>query len=187
MRALLDACALYPWTLRDFLMRIAQAGAFTPLWSDEILDEFVGAILRNRKDMPAARLERTRSLMEAAFPRACVQVDAEAEVGLELPDPDDRHVLAAAIAGGAESIVTFNLKDFPSAALAHHCIVATHPDTFVVQLLARDPEAVTRALAAQVASLRNPPLMPLELLAILDRLGLPNATQRLRELTCIDS
>ena len=168
-------------------MRIAQEGAFTPLWSDEILDEFVGAVLRNRKDMPAARLARTRSLMEEAFPRACVQTDAGAEVGLELPDPDDRHVLAAAIVGKAEAIVTFNHKDFPTTSLARHGIAALHPDAFVVALLQRDPEAVTRALAAQVASLRNPPMTALELLAFLDRIGLPNATQRLRELMSVDS
>ena len=168
-------------------MRLGQQRAFTPLWSEEILDEFVGAVLRNRKDMPAARLARTRSLMEAAFPHACVQIDASAEVGLELPDPDDRHVLAAAIAGKATAIVTFNLKDFPSAVLAQHGIVALHPDAFVVALLQRDPEAVTRALAAQVASLRNPPMTALELLDFLDRIGLPNATQRLRELMSVDS
>jgi len=168
-------------------MRIAQEGAFTPLWSDEILDEFVGAVLRNRKDMPAARLARTRSLMEAAFPRACVPMDAGAEVGLELPDPGDRHVLAAAIAGKAAAIVTFNLKDFPSAMLAQHGITALHPDAFVVALLRSDPQVVARALAAQVASLRNPPMTALELLAILARLGLPDAAQRLRERTPIDS
>lgn len=182
MRALLDACVLYPWTLRDFLIRVAQTGAFTPLWSDEILDEFVGRVLRDRKDLPAARLKRTRSLMEAAFPTARVQVDANLIAALKLPDPDDRHVLAAGIAGNADLLVTFNLRDFPGELVRAHGIVVLHPDTFAVRLLDVDAGNVLQALTRQVAALRTPPMATSDLLDVLARSGLSDTVRRLRTL-----
>ncbi len=113
-----DASVLHPSTVRDLLIRIAQAGLVQARWTDGILDETFRSIVRRRPGLDPQRLERTRSLMNAAI-RDVLVVGHEPLIGaVELPDPDDRHVLAAAIKARAQIIVTSNLKDFPPGALA---------------------------------------------------------------------
>lgn len=109
-----DANVLYPAPLRDLLVRIGMAGVVRVKWTDEILDEVFRNILANRPDLSMERLARTRSLMNDAI--RDVRVDGHQTLidSLHLPDPDDRHVLAAAIHCGAQSIITHNLKDFPA-------------------------------------------------------------------------
>lgn len=112
-----DANVLYPNTLRDLLLRIAQSGTVQAKWTNAILDEMTAALRRNRPDIPAEKTERLRELMNKAV-RDCLVSGYEPLIeGLKLPDPDDRHVLAAAIQAGAQVIVTRNLKDFPAAGL----------------------------------------------------------------------
>lgn len=112
-----DASVLYPSVLRDLLIRIAQAGLVQAKWTNEILDETFRSIIRQRPDLDPQRLERTRTLMCAAI-RDCLVVDYEPLIdAVELPDIDDRHVLAAAIKARAQIIVTSNLKDFPDSVL----------------------------------------------------------------------
>jgi hypothetical protein len=101
---------------------------------------------------------------------------------LALPDPDDRHVLAAAIRSGAEIIITFNLKDFPAAILEQFEMAAVHPDDFVISLLGQEPMAVCAAVKRQREGLRNPPKTVEELLVTLDRQGLPKSVACLRGL-----
>ena len=108
-----DANVPYPNTLRDLLIRIAQSGTVQAKWTIAILDEMGGALRRTRPDIPEDKLERLRELMNRAV-RDCLVAGYEPLIeGLKLPDPDDRHVLAAAIKAGAQVIVTRNLKDFP--------------------------------------------------------------------------
>ncbi|MGA6162807.1 PIN domain-containing protein [Amycolatopsis magusensis] len=108
---LYDACVLYPSTLRDLLIRLAQAGLVRAKWSDRILDEVFGNLAENRPDLDPAQLDRTRKLMVTAV-RDCLVTGYEPLIGaVELPDPDDRHVLAAAIKARAEILVTSNLRD----------------------------------------------------------------------------
>ncbi|MGH3168611.1 MAG: PIN domain-containing protein [Trebonia sp.] len=127
-----DANVLYPNTLRDLLIRIAQSGTVQAKRTNEILDEMLAALLRNRPDVPPAKLGRLRELMNAAV-RDCLVTGYEPLVeGLKLPDPKDRHVLAAAIKTGAQVIVTRNLKDFPAADLNPWDIEAKSPDAFVL-------------------------------------------------------
>ena len=115
--ALLDACVLYPPSLRDLLMRVAVAGVYEPRWTEEIHDEWTRNVLLNSPGVTPAQLERTRRLMNQAVPNGLVS-DYEVLVpGLSLPDPNDRHVLAAAIKSSAAVIVTFNLSDFPATIL----------------------------------------------------------------------
>jgi hypothetical protein len=101
---------------------------------------------------------------------------------LTLPDPEDRHVLAAAIRAAAETIVTSNLKDFPQAILAHYTVEAKHPDDFVVELIDSAPVAIATIVARQAADLRSPPRSFLELIDTLQNTGLPLSVARLREL-----
>jgi predicted nucleic acid-binding protein len=105
-----DAAVLYPAPLRDLLLRVARTGLVRAHWTEQILDECFRNILANRPDLSVALLARTRELMNQAIPDVIVTGYQSLIDGLTLPDPDDRHVLAAAIRAGAQVIVTWNLK-----------------------------------------------------------------------------
>src|ERR1700722_17309727 len=127
-----DAAALYPNTQRDLLIRIAQLPHLVQArWTEQILDEMVHALQKNRPDISDEKVSRLRTLMTAAV-RDCMVTGYEPLIpSLELPDSDDRHVLAAGIKVNAQVIVTRNLKDFPKAKLAPWGIKAKSPDDFV--------------------------------------------------------
>lgn len=177
-----DACALYPAPLRDLLMRIARTGIVQARWSDAILDECFASIARERPELDRERLARTRALMQAALPAATVHDFKHLVDGIELPDPDDRHVVAAAIRGGAQAIITFNLKDFPQEALRRFDIEAKHPDDFVIDCLDLAPALVANCVREQAAALRNPARSVGEVLSDLRAGGLVQAVAKLNEL-----
>ena len=177
--AVLDANVLYPARLRDLLIRLAIAGLYQARWTERILNECFDNLLADRPDLPAGRLRRTRQLMAIAVPDAVVEGYEGLIEGLELPDRDDRHVLAAAVATGATRLVTANLADFPVAALPSG-IAAVDPDAFVLSLLKADPEAVVAVIDEQAAALRNPPMTTSELLDGLEVVGLRQFVDALR-------
>lgn len=111
----LDACVLYPAPIRDLLMQLAVTDLFRAKWTDEIHDEWISNLLERRPELSSAQLERTKRLMNENV-RDCLVVGYEQLItSIEgLPDPDDRHVVAAAYHCRADAIVTYNLKDFPS-------------------------------------------------------------------------
>jgi hypothetical protein len=177
---ILDACVLYPAPLRDLLLWLALSGLYRPRWTEMIHEEWMRSLLKERPDLTRDRLERTRDLMNQAVPD-CVVAGFEGLVaGLSLPDRDDRHVLAAAIHGGAETIVTYNLTDFPADVLASHGIQPQHPDEFIAHLLDVDAVAVCTAVKKQRASLHNPPKTVEEYLATLAGLSLPQTVAGLK-------
>jgi predicted nucleic acid-binding protein len=133
--AFLDASVLYPALLRNLLMHLAVRDLFQARWSDRVHEEWIAALLRNRRDLTPEQLARTRKLMDENVDDALVSGYEDIVGQLMLPDPNDRHVLAAAIHGGANVIVTINLRDFPVDALTTHGIAAQHPDTFIRALL----------------------------------------------------
>ena len=153
--AVLDANVLYPASLRDFLLRLAYDAIFTPRWSEEIQDEWTRNLQENQNDTTAAQINRTRTVMEAAFPEAMVTNYAHLIPELT-NDPKDRHVLAVAIQGRAQQIVTRNLKDFREAALAPHSIQAIHPDKFTVSLYQNSPDDVIATIQNHRAQLTRP-------------------------------
>lgn len=154
--ALYDACVLHPAPLRDVLMHLAITGLYRAKWTQRIEREWIRSVMERRPDLPAEWLERTRHRMNAHVPDALVSGYESLEAGLNLPDPDDRHVLAAAIHCHAGTIVTFNLKDFPADALAPHGISAQHPDEFIEHAFGLKPAIVIQAVRNQRASLKNP-------------------------------
>ena len=172
---------LYPSVLRDVLIRIARMGINRARWSDLILDEVFGAIAANRRDLDPQKLERTRRLMCRAVPDCLVDSAAIRVLApsLTLPDPDDRHVLAAAILAGAQVIVTQNLKDFPSNELDKFGIEAKHPDAFLQDLYHLDGALMHQAVSEAAAAYKNPPRTVGELVEQLDALGLPVAASLL--------
>jgi|SRR5580658_7620853 hypothetical protein len=179
---LYDACVLYPAPLRDLLIRIANTGIVRARWSDAILDECFRNILEQRPDLKPEALGRTRELMKQAVPDCLVSGFETRVNGLDLPDRDDRHVLAAAIQAGAQAIVTFNLRDFPDDKLAPHKVEAKHPDDFVLDTIDLAPGIVANVLSEQAGALKNPPRTVGELLDTLRGQGLVRSVAKLREL-----
>lgn len=174
-----DACVLYPAPLRDLLMQLALTDLFKARWTDQIHEEWIEALLRRDK-YDRAVLERTRALMDASVRDAKVSGYEGLIEALVLPDPDDRHVLAAAIKAGANAIVTFNLKDFPSDVLSNYGIEAIHPDEFVYYQIDLAPAIACGAIKRQRESLKNPPKEKDEFLAILQKQQLPKTVSALR-------
>lgn len=126
--AVLDACVLYPPSLRDLLMHLAVAGAYMPRWTEEIHAEWIRNVLADNPDVTPTQLKRTRRLMNQTLPDSIVSGYEARIPALNLPDANDRHVLAAAIEAEAPLIVTFNLSDFPTAVLRTYGVRAVHPD-----------------------------------------------------------
>lgn len=178
--AVFDACVLYPAPLRDLLLRLTKAGVVDGFWSSAILNECFRSVARNRPDLPAEVLEASRAAMETYFPSRLVSGHEALIEELSLPDPDDRHVLAATIHAGLPTIVTFNLKDFPANELARHHVVAVHPDEFVLAAIGRDTDAVLDVVEEQRASLRRPPATMEQLLDRLAEQGLRASIEAIR-------
>jgi predicted nucleic acid-binding protein len=177
---LYDACVLYPAPLRDLLMQLALADLFQARWTDAIHDEWTRNVLADRPDIAPTSLARCRKLMDAHVPDCLVTGYEPLIPTLTLPDPDDRHVLAAAVHGQAELIVTFNLSDFPASALVPYDIEAVHPDGFVVRLWDESASAVLGAARLHRASLKRPPKPVAEYLATLEQCRLVETAARLR-------
>ena len=177
--ALLDACVLYPAPLRDLLMRLAVSDLFQARWTDRIHDEWTRSVLADRPDITPGSLARCRVLMDQHVPDCLVTGYEPLISTFTLPDPDDRHVLAAAVHGGATSIVTFNLGDFPASVLDPYHIEAIHPDEFVVRLWDESPAAVLEAARRQRAGLKRPPKTAAEYLATLEQCRLVETAARL--------
>jgi len=179
LTALLDACVLYPQTLRDLLLNLARTDLFRARWTDLINDEWTRRLLE-KKAGKADSVVRTRALVNQSVEN-CLISDYEAIIPtLQLPDPDDRHVLAAAIVGQADLIITLNLDDFPPEELEPFGIEAQHPDTFVAHLIGLDQEAVCAAIRRMRERYKNPPMTAAEYLDSLDKKGLTRSALLLR-------
>lgn len=178
--AFLDACVLFPQYLNDTLLTQAAAGTFRPLWSAGVLEELGRALLRDTKMNPgqvAHRLDR----MRRAFPDAEVQGYEHLIEGMS-NQQKDRHVLAAAVRGNAEVLVTANLKDFPEVALKPFDIIAVSPDDFLLDQLDLYPAVVIDCLHQQVNRYMsiNGPLEVVELLRPLEKAGVPRFADEVR-------
>jgi hypothetical protein len=154
-------------------MQLAKQDAFQARWSDDIHEEWIRSVLKDRSDLAAAQIARTRSLIDQHLFDARVTGYAELIPTLTLPDPDDRHVLAAAIVGGATIIVTFNLKDFPDHLTTPHDCKAMHPEEFLLNIDIGAPEQMIRAVRAILERLRNPPVTFDHYVDLLRRVRLP--------------
>jgi predicted nucleic acid-binding protein len=178
--AVYDANVLYPSVLRDLLIRLAQAGLVQAKWTETILDETFTHLACNRPDLDPQRLARTRELMCQAV-RDCLVTGFESRIeAVTLPDPDDRHVLAAAITAGADLIVTFNLKHFPAADLQEWNLTATSPDEFCLELFHRDPVTGHQVIGQIAEACRNPPLAASDVIDQLEAQGVTRTATELR-------
>jgi predicted nucleic acid-binding protein len=172
MRAVLDACVIYPSVLRDILIGVATKGLYQPFWSDRILREWV---LATQKLGPGAMVqaEGEALLMKTAFPRAMVREQPGIEARVLLPDANDHHVLAVAIAAHADCIVTFNARDFPRHVLAEEGIDRRDPDSLLWELWSHHPGEVTEVVMGVHATAERMAGQELPLKALLKRAQLP--------------
>ena len=172
MKAVLDACVLYPTVLREVLVGVAKSGLYTPLWSDRILEEWARA---TRKIGPSAEdvARGEVALLKAAFPKASIAAQPGLEARLHLPDDNDIHVLAVAIAGSADAIITFNARDFPRHVLAVEGINRRDPDGFLWEMWSHHPDAVGAVIKRVHATAERLSGQPQPLRPFLKRAGLP--------------
>lgn len=179
--ALLDACVLVPIALSDTLLRLAEHDLYRPLWSTRILHETTTAIERVHPELADGRARHRAAAMTTAFPDALVTGWEPLVDGITLPDLDDRHVVAAAIRGRADVIVTANTKDFPAGVLDGLDITVQAPDLFLIDQLDLAPTATMRALHQQARATRRPPLTPDALLGHLAACGVPSFAAAARQ------
>ena len=171
--ALLDANVLYSVAISDALMEVAATGIYAAKWSKAIDDEWIKNLAKNRK-RPESDFHPRRDLMHDACPDWEATEDGWKliEPCLSLPDVNDRHVLAAAIAGHADCIVTINIKHFPASVLDPLGIAALHPDEFLLQQLELEPLVVLPAFKVMRARLKNPAFTPEKFVDAMERNGL---------------
>lgn len=178
--ALLDANVLYPAPIRDLFMRLAVSDIFAARWTNRIHDEWIRNLLKNRPDLNIQQLERTKNLMNAHVRDCLVEDYAIFEQNLNLPDEDDKHVLAAAIKCNAQVIITFNLKDFPVAELSKYDIEAISPDEFLLNQLDLNLALVCHVVKQHRAVLKNPSKSIADYLDTLESCGLVISADVLR-------
>ena len=179
--AVYDACVFYPGSLRDLLLHLAYSKAVHARWSDDIHNEWIRSVLRNRPDLNREQLEKTRRTMNEKFRLSRVKNYEHLIKTLRLPDPNDRHVLAVAIRANANFIVTYNLRDFPQTVLNSYNIEAISPDEFICRLIQNDPVVVTQAARCHRIRLTHPPQTVDEYLATLKKHELHQTVAFLRE------
>ncbi len=178
-RVLLDANVLYPAPIRDVFLQLAVSDVFQAKWTTDIHREWIEALLRNEPHRDRAALQRTRDLMDRAT-RDCLVTGYETLVPtLDLPDPGDRHVLAAAIFGRCDAIATSNLRRFPNAAVEPFGIEVRHPDEFLCDRLDLAPGAFCEAVRKVRGRLKKPPFTVREYLDNLSRQGLAATAAKL--------
>jgi predicted nucleic acid-binding protein len=177
---LVDACVLYAAPVRDLLIELAGRDLFRAKWTEQIHNEWVGSLLENRPDLTRENLERTVRLMNDSVLDCMVSGFEPLMTGLELPDPNDTHILAAAIHAHCDAIITFNRKDFPKAVLDQYDIELLHPDDFLhFQFDLGDAQVIT-AVQRIRSRLKNPQLSAAEYLDRLEAQGLPKIVSELR-------
>ena len=172
MKAVLDACVIYPTVLREILLGVAARGLYEPLWSERILREWTRATAKLGQGAQAES-ETEAALLRANFPRGQIRENLDIERRLHLPDDNDLHVLAIAIAGHADCIVTLNAKDFPRHILAEEGIERRDPDGLLWQLWSFHPTEVAEVVAQVHATAERLATNPIPLKSLLKRAQLP--------------
>lgn len=180
MKILIDACVLYPTVMRQMVLGVAEAGAFTPLWSARIEEEWARAA---RKLGPEGEtLARGEiAALSLRFPDAVVPVPQGAERRFWLPDPADIHVLAAAIGASADAIMTLNAKDFPRNVLVEEGVSRIDPDSYLLGVWQAQPALVADVGQTVLAEARRLSGEAWEMRALLRKARLPRLGKALGE------
>lgn len=178
--AFLDANVLYPPQCRNVLMQLTVRGLYRARWSSAVHDEWINAVLRDRKDVSEQDLRKCAALMDERAHDSIVEGYEYLIPSITLPDPNDRHVVAAAIHARCDVIVTNNLKDFPKDVMEKYRLKAELPDTFVTHMIDLHDGEVAAAVKECRARLKNPPYSADAYLEKLSKQGLFNTARLLR-------
>lgn len=176
-KVVLDSCVIFPFYLRDFLLRlalIAEDWVYQPYWSERILKEVLINLTQKKPHIPAAGFEKTIELMNKYFPDSSIDFEPYLPIArqIKIPDENDYHVLAAAIAVKAEVILTFNIDDFPSASLASQDIIPMKPGDFIAELMISHRAEIEGTLHQMAHTYLNPKLSVADLVLHLNNSGL---------------
>ena len=169
---------MYPMLKRDILLRFFECGLFKARWSDEIIAEWTRNLIQNKPHLEE-KVRRTEELIRQSFPDAMVSGYEDLVDALELPDADDRHVLAVAIKCGAEYIVTENLRDFPSRKISKYDVEVGTADAFLTGTFDLFPVEAISDLRVHRLSLSSAP-EPSEYIMLVQSRGLPQLASRLK-------
>jgi len=178
--AVFDACILYPFHLRNIIVQAAVDRLVEARWTDEIHEEWIRNIVADAPGIPVVRLQATRRLMNDVLPDASVSGYQDLVAAVNLPDPDDRHVVAAAIAARASVIVTWNLRDFPATALRKHGLRGQTPDEFLACMYDEVPDLTIGSLANARQNLNKSRVSASEFIDILGNQKLTQLAIRLK-------
>jgi PIN domain len=177
---LCDANIFYSIVTTDLILSLGSAELFYPRWTNQIHDEWMRNLLADRPNLDPAKIEWRRRQMDEAIDDPLIEGYEYLTPGLSLPDNDDCHVLAAAIHGQVQVILTYNQRDFPEQVLSHHGISAQHPDDFLTALVGRYPDEVCATLEEMRARKSRPPLSPVEMLRRFESQKLPRFVAAVR-------
>jgi len=178
---LCDANVFYSILMTDLILSLGEAGLFRPRWTNKIHEEWIRNVLEDQPERKREELERRRAFMDQAINHDLIESYEHHIANLNLPDPDDRHVLAAAIEAGAEIVLTYNLRDFPAAVLTAYGISPLHPDEFLCQQMTAEPILVMEVIEKMRMKRKRPEISQEQLLSKLARLSIPEFARMLRE------
>ncbi len=173
-----DACVLYPFHLRDILIRLAMTRMFRARWTDDIHDEWIRSLLRENPNLDASKLQRTKELMDKAVGDCLIEGYKPFIEQVKMDDPDDRHVVAAAIVVKAEVIVTRD-GHFKPEVLDEYGIGVQTPDEFILSLFDLDAQVTYDAIDQARRACKTPPFTGLEYQMLLTRNGLGETANRM--------
>lgn len=179
--AVFDACILYPFHLRNIIVQAAVDRLVEARWTNEIHNEWIRNLTADTPTIPIDRLQTTRRLMNDALPGATISGYEDLVPTVNLPDPDDRHVVAAAIAAGASIILTWNLRDFPATALKKYGLRRQTPDAFLAGLYDEVPDLIVGSLANARRNLHKSRVSASDFIEILQHQGLTQLVTRLKK------
>jgi predicted nucleic acid-binding protein len=181
--AILDACVLYPVTIANILMELAWQGLYAAKWTKEIDQEWVNALKRDRPDLSDEKIRYRLDNMHRAIPDWEIPISRYKKLIpiIHLPDKNDRHVLAAAITGHADCIVTKNTKDFPVSAVEQYGVEILHPDDFVLLQITLDSIQSLTAIKHLRGRMRKPKLSANEFIESLETVELVRTADYLRQ------
>lgn len=178
--AVFDACVLYPFHLRNILVQVAVDRLVEARWTDAIHDEWVRHLAAATPAIPRERWQNIRRLMDEAVPTATVSGYQDHIRALDLPDPDDRHVVAAGIAAGASLILTWNLRDFPASELKKYGLRGQTPDDFLAELYDQVPDLTVGSLSNARRNLSKTRVSAMDFIEILNKQNLVQLAKRMR-------
>ena len=180
MKVLLDTCVIYPTVMRQMILGVAAKGMFAPLWSTRIIEEWQRAAAKLGPE-GVAQAGAEAALLAAKWPGAGISYPPSLEDRLWLPDPADIHVLAAAIAGSADLILTLNAKDFPRNVLAEEGLSRTDPDAFLYGIWQAQPDLVADVAGDVLAEANRLSGKTWEMRALLKKARLPRLAKALSQ------